>query len=279
VEGPRAAHAGCGILPGMVLQLDAAVPLVWRTPHTVQLGGERPLVVLDGVTAAHERLLAAVAAGISPTGFAMMARAAGEDPDALLDRLAPALDRPLPSAPRVAVYGTGPLAEELVRQLGRDDDPEVVVLVGAWVLAPPEHGTWLRRDVAHLPVVVGERVTIGPLVEPGSSACLHCVQLARRDADPAWPAIAAQLHGRPAPPLSRTAVAEAAAFAVRRLHAGAAPGTSWELDPATGSVSARGWERHPECSCAAPTGSDWAPGAGRAVLPAPSSARADAVPA
>jgi hypothetical protein len=106
------------------------------------------------------------------------------------------------------------------------------------------------------------------------------VHLARRDADPAWPAIATQLHGRPAPALGRTAVAEAAAFAVRRLRAGdAEPGTSWELDPRDGSVSVARWAPHPECSCAAPTGSDWAPAAVPAAPPAPSSARAAAVPA
>jgi bacteriocin biosynthesis cyclodehydratase domain-containing protein len=261
----------------MVLKLAEGVPLVWRSPSSMQLGAIRPLAILDDVTAAHERLLTALAAGISETGFAMMARAAGADPTELLARLAPALATPASPTRRVAVYGAGEVAEELVRQLGRASDPELVVLVGAWVLAPAEHGPWLRRDVPHLPVVVGERVTVGPLVVPGAGACLHCVHLARRDADPAWPAIATQLHGRPAPALSRTAVAEAASLAARRLDA--EPGTSWELDPRGGSVSVARWERHPECSCAAPPESDWAPAAVRAAPPAPSSAPGAAVPA
>jgi hypothetical protein len=261
----------------MVLKLAEGVAQVWRSPTSLQLGATRPLVVLDDVGAAHERLLAALAVGISETGFAMMARAAAEDPELLRERLAPALEVPAAGRPRVAVYGSGPLAEELVRQLGHVDEPELVVLVAAWVLAPAEHGVWLRRDVPHLPVVVDERIQIGPLVVPGESACLHCVHLARRDADPAWPAIATQLHGRLAPALDRTAVAEAAAFAVRHLDA--APGTSWELDPRDGSVSVASWAPHPECSCAAPTGSDWAPAVVPAAPPAPSSSRAAAVPA
>lgn len=265
----------------MVLKLADGMPVVWRSPTAIQLGADRPLTVLDDVTAAHERLLTALAAGISETGFAMMARDAGEDPQALLDRVGPALAAGPEPRQRVAVYGTGPLAEELVRQLGRADDPELVVLVGAWVLAPAEHGHWLRRDVPHLPVVVGDDVTVGPLVVPGVSACLHCIHLGLRDADPAWPVIATQLHGRPAPTLSRTAIAEAAAFVVRHLEGGpgAAPGTRWRIDPRDGSVSAAVWGRHPECSCAAPPGSDWAPGSARAALPAPSSAPAVAVPA
>ncbi len=261
----------------MVLKLADGVPLVWRSPTAIRLGAARPLAILDDVTPAHERLLTALATGISETGFAMMARAAGEDPELLRRRLEPALDAPVPVAPRVAVYGTGPVAEELVRQLGRADDPELVLLVAPWVLAPAEHGVWLRRDMPHLPVVVGQTVTVGPLVVPGASACLHCVHLARRDVDPAWPAIATQLHGRPAPVLSRTAIVEAAALAARRLTA--APGTSWELDPRDGAVSVATWRPHPECSCAAPPGSDWAPAAGRAAPRAPSSARGAAVPA
>jgi bacteriocin biosynthesis cyclodehydratase domain-containing protein len=264
----------------MVLKLAAGVPLVWRSPTGIQLGATRPLAVLDDVTPAHERLLAALEAGISETGFAMMARAAGADADRLLDRIAPALEMPRAPAPRVAVYGEGDLAQELVRQLGRSDEPELVLLVAAWVLAPSEHGPWLRRDVPHLPVVVGDRITVGPLVLPGRTACLHCVGLARRDADPAWPAIATQLHGRTAPALTRTAIAEAAAFVARHLDAGnGEPGTSWELDPRDGAVSLARWERHPECSCAAPPGTDWARADDRAVPPATSSARDVDVPA
>jgi bacteriocin biosynthesis cyclodehydratase domain-containing protein len=264
----------------MVLKLAAGVPLIWRSPTGIQLGAARPLAVLDDVTPAHERLLAALETGISETGFAMMARAAGTDAERLLDRIAPALEAPARPPRRVTVYGEGDLAQELVRQLGRSDDPELVLLVAAWVLAPAEHGSWLRRDVPHLPVVVGDRIAVGPLVRPGETACLHCVGLARRDADPAWPAIATQLHGRPAPALTRTAIAEAAAFVARRLDVDdVAPGTSWELDPRDGSVSVARWERHPECSCAAPPGTDWARADDRAVPPATSSTRAVDVPA
>jgi bacteriocin biosynthesis cyclodehydratase domain-containing protein len=162
----------------------------------------------------------------------------------------------------------------------RGEEVDAAVLLGSYAIATGRHGAWLRRDVPHLPVVVGDRITVGPLVVPGETACLHCVGLARRDADPAWPAIATQLHGRPAPALTRTAIAEAAAFVARHLDAeGAEPGTSWELDPRDGAVSVARWGRHPECSCAAPPGSDWARADARATPPATSSARAVDVPA
>jgi hypothetical protein len=42
--------------------------------------------------------------------------------------------------------------------------------------------------------VWGAAAVIGPLVLPGRSSCLQCADLQRRDRDPAWPALAAQLE-------------------------------------------------------------------------------------
>ena len=43
----------------------------------------------------------------------------------------------------------------------------------------------------------GEAIGIvGPLVIPGRSACLHCLDLARAERDPAWPQVLAQIIGR-----------------------------------------------------------------------------------
>ncbi|CAN5176616.1 cyclodehydratase [soil metagenome] len=288
----------------MVLKLAAGIPMVWRTPTSVQLGVEAPLVVLDEVTATVERLLAALEAGISRSGWQMVAHDGGmsvDDADALLGRLAPALARDDPASGRVLVTGEGALAIELAAQLAdvglltaaTDPSPDLVVLVAAWVVGPDDHGTWLRRDIPHLPVVLGDAgVTVGPFVEPGRGPCLYCVHLTRVDADPAWPAIATQLWGRPAPPLTRTAVAAAAAFTTRRIVTRFADMRAGELpDPATvwrivsdrgadgGAVSAQQRSRHPSCSCAAPLESDWAPGAGRGTPRATTTARAAAVPA
>jgi bacteriocin biosynthesis cyclodehydratase domain-containing protein len=140
--------------------------------------------------------------------------------------------------------------------------------------------------VPHLPIVAADRsVTVGPLVEPGSGPCLYCGQLTRTDADPAWPAIAAQLWGRPAPRLSALTVSAVAAFAARRLiarldgaDADAAP-RAWRLSDEGGTISVVPALRHPGCSCAARPESDWAPGSGRAVPDATTTGRAGSVPA
>lgn len=158
------------------------------------------------------------------------------------------------------------------------------MLAADWVVSPDDHGRWLRRDVPHLPVIAtDDGVTVGPLVEPGRGPCLYCVHLARTDADPAWPAIATQLWGRPSPPMTRTAVASAAAFATRRVLArldeGPGDPIAWHLQSDGGVISAQQRARHPECSCAALPESDWAPDADRGSPPATTSARAASVPA
>jgi hypothetical protein len=51
----------------------------------------------------------------------------------------------------------------------------------------------VRDRVPHLAVAAGEAIgVVGPLVRPGRSACLRCVDLRKAEADPAWPKIVAQ---------------------------------------------------------------------------------------
>jgi len=285
----------------MVLKVGAGVPLVWRSPSSLQFGVDEPLVVLDEVDAGTERMISALVGGISSSGFAMMARSAGvsvEAADALLQRLRPVLEtESAPTAFRVAVEGDGPLADELRRVLGADgvlaasdeSSPDLAVIVAGWVISPEDHGSWLRRDIPHLPVVIGDGgVTVGPLVEPGSGPCLYCVQLTRTEDDPAWPAIATQLWNRPAPAMRRLAVAEAAAFTARRVlermtrvvsTGSTTEAVSWHLTAAGGAVSPRAWTRHAACRCATPAESDWAPAADPAGRSATTREAAVAVPA
>ena len=266
----------------MVLKLADGVPMVWRTPTSVQLGVDAPIVVVADVTAGVERMLAALRPGVSVSGWNMLARDAGLSEDeaaALLARLEPAMQAGQPAASgRVLVTGDSPLALSLATVLrdegllaGEDDtSPSLAVLVADWVLGPDDAATWLRRDVPHLPVVSADRsVTVGPFVEPGRSPCVYCVQLARTDADPAWPAVAAQLWGRPGPAMSQLTVMSAAAFTARAVRGRLRDGPSdaargWRISDAGATVSAWTAQLHPRCSCAAPTESDWAPGSGRA---------------
>lgn len=277
----------------MVLQLLAETPMVWRTPTSVQFGVDAPVVV-DEVGPGTERLLAALRSGVSPSGYAMLARDAGvaaPDAESLLDRLAPVLvAAPGPDSARrsVLVAGSGPFAETLAALLSDDGllarsderSPDLVALVADWVVPPDDAARWLRRDVPHLPVVATDRsVTVGPFVEPGRGPCVYCVQLARTDADAAWPAVATQLWGRAGAAHPRIMVMTVAGFAARRIAARLADGpadtpTAWRVSDRGAAISAAPTRLHPRCSCAAPPESDWAPGSGRADPAATSSAPA-----
>ena len=254
----------------MVLRLSPDLPILWRSPSSVQFGTDEVAIVED-VSEGEDRLIASLAAGISESGYAMVARSVGVSPESasrLLAAVTPALDVPAASVPGcVSVLGDSGLARATAGLLdgagllGAPDDAALVVLVADWVVSPADHMTWLNRDVVHVPVVLAERsVTVGPFVEPGLGPCLYCVQLARTDLDPAWPAIATQLWGRAPRELDRLATAEVAAFVVRRvqerLAEGPAAARSWRIG-GDGVVSATGWRRHPDCRCAAPAGSDW----------------------
>jgi bacteriocin biosynthesis cyclodehydratase domain-containing protein len=283
----------------MVLKLADDLPIVWRSPTSIQLGIDAPRIVLDDVGAGEERLITALRRGISPSGWSMLARDSGigaERAAWVLAALEPVLSAaPATASGRALVLGDGPLATAIAAllldagRLARPDEraPALVVLVAPWVVGPEDAQHWLRRDVPHLPVVPADRsVTVGPLVEPGSGPCLYCAHLARADADPAWPAIAAQLWGRPAPRMSALTVSAVASYATRRaldrLATGAPTGhdaRAWRLSDEGGTISGAVQLPHPRCSCAAPPESDWAPGSGRAAPAPPTTGPADSVPA
>lgn len=137
-----------------------------------------------------------------------------------------------------------------------DSNPDLAIVVGHYVLAPQLHAVWLRRDIPHLPVVVGDSATVvGPMVDPGNGPCLLCLELHHRDADGAWPAIATQLLGRRSGVETAILVAETAAAASRmvleRLQgpAGSGAAESVRIDGATGERRRREWQVHPECGC------------------------------
>ena len=89
--------------------------------------------------------------------------------------------------------------------------PDLCVLADAVVPEPTRLAALHRDRVAHLPVRLRDGTGIvGPLVLPGRSACLGCVELHRCARDPGWPAVTAQLVGRPGRGSAAAAAATAA---------------------------------------------------------------------
>ena len=93
-----------------------------------------------------------------------------------------------------------------------------------------------------------------PLRRPGRTACLACVAAHRRDADPAWPLVAAQLIGRPLADIDAAIACEAGIVAARLISEGerrAARQTTHSLTLRAGSLhrTSRAHRPHAECRC------------------------------
>ena len=254
----------------MILRLDPRRVVVWRTPRSMQIGVDPALVVLDPVSDGDARLIAALETGVTRAGLAVLAQAArvsDERVGQLLALLGPALTGTTPTEPlrpRVAVVGRTAAAARIARVIAEAGHPvitaetgdhladdgavDAAVLVSQHVVDPLEHLRWLRRDIRHLPVVLGElAATIGPLVVPGHTACLACVEQRRTAADSAWPAIAAQLWNTRAAADTALIAAEAGAAAVRMLSR--AGGQSLRISAHDGERREHRWEPSPRCGC------------------------------
>jgi hypothetical protein len=138
----------------------------------------------------------------------------------------------------------------LVAGRGPEDAPTHtdadLVVVGP--TASEEVLTLLRAGIPHLTATVDEATgVVGPLVLPGSSACLRCVELTRLSLDPQWPARTAACD-----PALAGAVAATAALQVLSLLEGLTPasvGGTLELTLPGWAWRRRTWPQHPGCGC------------------------------
>ena len=110
--------------------------------------------------------------------------------------------------------------------------------------------TWWRPSA-------GRPGSSGRWSSPGSTSCLRCADLHRRDADPRWPRLAAQLTAAEPPPSGATVTclltaATAALQVLAYLDGSAAPATldaTVELRPPDLRPRLRRWPPHPACGC------------------------------
>ncbi len=122
-------------------------------------------------------------------------------------------------------------------------------------------GELATGGTVHLAVSASEAIgVVGPMVIPGRSACLGCLELARRDRDPAWPLILAQVTGRMASPaacgatlvaaVAAQAAGQALAFIDLARPADAVTNGTLELVLPGWQWRRRSWAPHPRCRCA-----------------------------
>ena len=80
------------------------------------------------------------------------------------------------------------------RRSGSLDTVTAAVLMANDIVDPNSYQTWLARDVPHVAICFDEEgVEISPLVLPGKTPCIGCIEKARFEADSNWQTIAPQL--------------------------------------------------------------------------------------
>lgn len=173
----------------------------------------------------------------------------------------------------VTVSGRGTVVERLREELGSGEILELTapdieagsgganlaVLCARDAISPDEGRLWQRAGTPHLPVVLrDEEAVIGPLVLPGRSPCLRCLDLHRRDRDSAWPRILTQLSCPPgelpravdAPPAHASVISALVhLIALESLTRTSLTGVSWQVSLPWPDVRTRAWEQHPQCEC------------------------------
>ena len=134
--------------------------------------------------------------------------------------------------------------------------PTLVVLAGDRPASPMSVAELQLSRTPHLIVQAGTAGgVVGPLVLPGRSSCVNCLELHRSDRDPDWPRIARAVSGSPGVPTTvlSTRVAAAAAEQALTLIDGrqrpAAVDGTLEMASGDWRIRRRSWHRHPDCSC------------------------------
>ena len=273
-----------------MLRLNPDLPVLWTTPHSLQIGSlDKPIEICE-VTRGIEVVVRALRKGTPRNTLDALARQSGVSTqrlDELLRELIPAF---LPDSdagsPRIThgafadviLGGSGDGRGEIEYVLRSDfriseladvdsetnedwrsglADDTVAVIVESFFVPPSSVGGLLRRDVSHLLVSIDERgAWIGPLVIPGKTPCATCIDFARRDTNASWPAIATQLLAQEHPRLTprlRCRVAEE----VFRFLAGPErhnASTRVRVSPDSPSVSVDVVRFHEQCHCRGLTG-------------------------
>lgn len=249
------------------LRLSAAHPPLWRTEHDLQLGPDavatlhRPLPWQERIVDALERGLPASAMG----GLALEHDVAQADVRALLTRIDGALTPRapdtqwtvlvrhldgLPGADGVTA-GASAAGAEVRDDIEREVDATAHILVSHHCPDLAAARRSMAADVPHIPVVLrGEAAEVGPLVIPGHTPCLMCVDDGRTLRDEAWPNVRAQLTLR-APTTVVDPLAHEAGFLAARLLAEGPTDASRSV-LLTWRSTRRRWRTHavsPDCAC------------------------------
>ena len=245
-------------------QLRPGLHVVRRDDRHLQVGVDPPwrLVVPDEPDV--HRLLADLQAGVAPRPTTPAAHRVLRD--LLASEMVVHGDDGEPADRTAAAIGVEPAGRpvgdtvRLLRAAGCRVAPppaaDVVILLAGGEVRRALVDAHLRDGRPHLPVVAtpaGYR--IGPLVVPGVTACVRCVDAHLGEQDPRRAVVVEQVGGREGgagrDPVLETLVAAWAVRDVLSLLDGGVPST-WSATVEVGtdlSPRRREWTRHPHCGC------------------------------
>ena len=260
-----------------MLRLNPAHPPLWRDATTLQFGVD-DVARLEEPQPWEEVLLADLARGVPESalpGLLKTRRIGRAEAEAFFAELQPVLERTAPEA-RIVLQTTDDLdpglratvADALTRRGAHVREAHwspfaatvvpagwTAVLLAAHLVEPRRAAALVSADARHAPLVFdGAGATVGPVVEPGVTACLACDAAHARDADPAWPVVASQLVGRPCIVDADLAVEAARAAAQLITAPTTTPARSVRL---RADAPNRVWRVHPpheDCACRFPAG-------------------------
>ena len=156
-----------------------------------------------------------------------------------------------------AAEATRRVAPGVTTRLSPRTTPDLVVLADAAASGPVTVRGLVATGVAHLQARTRDgHGVVGPLVLPGRSACLECLDRHRADRDPEWGRLAPRLArlraAADAPTVVATigmATAQALAVTDGTTDPPAALGATVEIDVVAAVTARRRWSRHPGCPC------------------------------
>lgn len=274
-------------MPTTLIRIDPALPICWQDPDTLRIGFDRAEVSIASPSPVLQRLLSALVTGVRSDRLSRTLARVGASTaewshltDMLEDALlvtdgAPDAPAHASETPRIGVGVIAPRGRSPVTAVLLDAFDRAGFEAGLFSSGDRRYGLVVsverflepcgpeRLDAAGLPqlsIRFSDRSTaVGPLVEGEGRPCLGCVTLHDIDADPALPALAAQLLGKTpaAETVASTEIAAALAVSlVRQWLAGSElPGRTRLRVPVREGLPSPEFERervesHPECGCA-----------------------------
>lgn len=138
-------------------------------------------------------------------------------------------------------------------------EPQLAVVTGRSPLDPERCTAYMDAGTPHLALYAEEMdMCVGPLVEPGQTACVRCLDATRMEDDAAWARLRAQVWEQPGTRPGPQALETAAVLATRAIvgflsgRGNALRNAQWRIGPVPTEPRRVAVEPSRACGCTAP---------------------------